>query len=389
MKFFIHINSAALDTKVLPQTKTISKKKYIDGIIFSSIKNTKENLINMVKNSNPKDILLDPQIYTLEKTENFKNEHYKDLFDIEEKDTPKDIINKVIDINSKADIKKIVTPNLYLNNADTWTSSHFKTFIEFIKFSNERGLDLYPSIILNYKVLLKMPDFLIEEILNNTNSSIKGFYILIGSNKGSFLLDSSLNNPDILSNLMLLNYVFSKKEGFQIINGCSDILSIFLNFSNNFIGATGSSSKFRVFNIENYKEEEKKLDGSPIKKHYNPANMRYLSRKTICRLKYTELLQNINQGKMTYNNLSPDSLLKNETSEKEASKHEIQQIFKTLKYLSNKTKTLETKEKTLNESISFIENNLKSKGFTGVRNQLKFLKNIRSGIIKFKIKAQI
>jgi hypothetical protein len=76
-----------------------------------------------------------------------------------------------------------------------------------------------------------------------------GFYLIIASRSAEAFSD--IYHTDVVANWMMLNLSLSI-NGFQVINGYSDILTPFLGAAGGQAGATGWWSNLRMFSIERF-----------------------------------------------------------------------------------------------------------------------------------------
>ena len=84
------------------------------------------------------------------------------------------------------------------------------------------------------------------------NSPPDGFYLLVGAR--SIEARTDLYHADVIANWMLLNYSL-KINGYQIINGYSDLISPFLGAVGGDIGCTGWWSNLRIFSMDRFAPE--------------------------------------------------------------------------------------------------------------------------------------
>ncbi len=109
------------------------------------------------------------------------------------------------------------------------------------------------------------------------NEPPEGFYLLIGARSVEARTD--LYNADIIAAWMLLNYSL-KINGYQVINGYSDLISPFLGAVGGDIGCTGWWSNLRTFSLDRFAPEA--TGGrQPVQ--------RYLSTKLLNRITFYEL----------------------------------------------------------------------------------------------------
>jgi len=193
-----------------------------------------------------------------------------------------DELRKVIKYQIGLPVTAIISPNILISRSfDSVEAVIAKNFIRQAKgiydeFSDKRPL--YVTLAISREALIDFTE--LEAFLNDVtllNSPPYGFYLLIGARSVEARTD--LFNADVIAAWMLLNYSL-KINGYQLINGYSDLISPFLGAAGGDIGCTGWWSNLRVFSMDRFAPEA--TGGrQPVQ--------RYLSTKLLNRITFYEL----------------------------------------------------------------------------------------------------
>ncbi|MEK6700263.1 MAG: hypothetical protein AABZ10_14625 [Nitrospirota bacterium] len=193
-----------------------------------------------------------------------------------------DELRKVIKYQVGLPVTAIISPNILISRSfDSVEAVIAKNFIRQAKeiyeeFSDKRPL--YVTLAISREALIDFTE--LEAFLNDVtllNSPPDGFYLLIGARSVEARTD--LYNADVIAAWMLLNYSL-KINGYQLINGYSDLISPFLGAAGGDIGCTGWWSNLRVFSMDRFAPEA--TGGrQPVQ--------RYLSTKLLNRITFYEL----------------------------------------------------------------------------------------------------
>lgn len=193
-----------------------------------------------------------------------------------------DELRKVIKYQVGLPVTAIISPNILISRSfDSVEAVIAKNFIRqargiYDEFSDKRPL--YVTLAISREALIAFTE--LEAFLNDVtllNSPPDGFYLLIGARSVEARTD--LYNADVIAAWMLLNYSL-KINGYQLINGYSDLISPFLGAAGGDIGCTGWWSNLRVFSMDRFAPEA--TGGrQPVQ--------RYLSAKLLNRITFYEL----------------------------------------------------------------------------------------------------
>lgn len=201
---------------------------------------------------------------------------------LESNELIEDEIRKVIEFQINQSVTGIISPNILISRSfDSIEAVIAKNFIRQTKKVCEEFKDKRPvfaTLAISREALIDFTE--LEAFLNDItllDSPPDGFYILIGARSVEARTD--LYNADVIAAWMLLNYSL-KINGYQIINGYSDIISPFLGAVGGDIGCTGWWSNLRTFSMDRFAPET--TGGrQPVQ--------RYLSTKLLNRIAFYEL----------------------------------------------------------------------------------------------------
>ena len=191
-------------------------------------------------------------------------------------------IRKVIEFQQKLSVTSVVSPNILISRSfDSVEAVIAKNFIRnaqkvYTTFGDKRPL--FATLAISREALIDFAE--LEGFLNDItllNEPPEGFYLLIGARSVEARTD--IYNADVIAAWMLLNYSL-KINGYQVINGYSDLISPFLGAVGGDIGCTGWWSNLRTFSLDRFAPEA--TGGrQPVQ--------RYLSTKLLNRITFYEL----------------------------------------------------------------------------------------------------
>ncbi len=168
-----------------------------------------------------------------------------------------DEIRKAVEFQISLPVTAIISPNILISRSlDSVEAVIAKNFIRQAKdiyreFSNKRPL--YVTLAISREALINFTE--LEAFLNDVtllNSPPDGFYLLVGAR--SIEARTDLYHADVIAAWMLLNYSL-KINGYQLINGYSDLLSPFIGAVGADIGCTGWWSNLRMFSMDRFAPE--------------------------------------------------------------------------------------------------------------------------------------
>src|SRR3989338_457893 len=168
-----------------------------------------------------------------------------------------DEIRKAVEFQIGLPVTAIISPNILISRSlDSVEAVIAKNFIRQAKdiykeFSDKRPL--YVTLAISREALINFTE--LESFLNDVtllNSPPDGFYLLVGAR--SIEARTDLYHADVIAAWMLLNYSL-KINGYQLINGYSDLLSPFIGAVGADIGCTGWWSNLRMFSMDRFAPE--------------------------------------------------------------------------------------------------------------------------------------
>lgn len=191
-------------------------------------------------------------------------------------------IRKVLEFQISLPVTATISPNILISRSfDSVEAVIAKNFIRSAKKVYEQFRDkrpLFATLAISREALIDFTE--LEAFLNDItllDSPPDGFYLIVGARSVEARTD--LYNADVIAAWMLLNYSL-KINGFQIINGYSDLISPFLGAVGGDIGCTGWWSNLRAFSMDRFAPET--TGGrQPVQ--------RYLSTKLLNRITFYEL----------------------------------------------------------------------------------------------------
>jgi len=240
----------------------------IDGAIFSPKdlqQDTMTSRINEIRHDYPNaEILVDPQFY-VSLFSNFPTINIGKIADwncfrsfrkgeLELSQTVDRVLEEYFEEVAALEVTGVISPNIYISQSfDSREAVIAKNFVRQARRIYEKTRDdrpLFASLIICREALQDRREF--EEFINDItllDNPPDGFYLIIASRSSEVFSD--IYHTDVVANWMMLNLSFSV-NGFQVINGYSDILTPFLGAAGGTAGATGWWSNLRMFSIDRF-----------------------------------------------------------------------------------------------------------------------------------------
>lgn len=246
-------------------------RKLIDGVIYSprdvSLDNLKKKIQDIGKRSPSTELYFDPQFYSsflinhdgskLGYLEDDYTEYFKHIrrSQLERESEVSAIIESTLQFQKKLNLTGYIAPNILIHRSfDSIESSISKDFIrqaaEVHQTKVKDKKPLYVTLAVSREALTDKNDFI--EFLNEVtmlDTPPSGFYLLVAARSSE--ARSDIYNPDVIAAWMMLNHTL-KLNGFNVINGYSDILTPFLGIAGGMAGATGWWSNLRHFSIDRF-----------------------------------------------------------------------------------------------------------------------------------------
>ena len=286
----------------------------IDGVIFSTKYAGPDKIPTLISKIQEQavsaDILVDPEFYAVfyagheqAKLGYLEDWPYFSVPKRSELETDKmvnHILRNAFKAISKLEVSAIIAPNIFISKSfDSIEAVIAKNFLRRTQPVFKRTGDtrpVYATLAIGRDALLNPSEF--KAFLHDITALSDppdGFYLLIGSGptgERAELTRSEIIHADVVAGWMLLNHTLSL-NGFQVINGCSDILTPFLGAAGGQAGATGWWTNLRSFSMNRYISS-----GSggrlPIVKYLSNVlldRIRHTSRNA-----YAKLLPEVNNG---------------------------------------------------------------------------------------------
>ena len=289
MKLFAQIGHG-LGDKVI----TGLSEGLIDGAIFSPKdlqKDTMSSRIKEIRHGYPDaEILVDPQFYASlfsnSPTINIGKIADWNCFrtfrkgELELSQTVDRVLEEYFEEITDLEVTGVISPNIYISQSfDSREAVIAKNFVRQARRIYDKAhydRPLFASLIICREALQDRREF--EEFLNDISlldNPPDGFYLIIASRSSDAVSD--IYHTDVVANWMMLNLSLSV-NGFQVINGYSDILTPFLGAAGGIAGATGWWSNLRMFSIDRF---------FPSTGGRLPI-VRYLSKSLLNRITYSE-----------------------------------------------------------------------------------------------------
>jgi len=263
MKLFAQIGHG-LGDKVI----TGLSEGLIDGAIFSPKdlqRDTMASRIREIRLDYPDaEILIDPQFYVslfsnsptinIGKIADWNCFRTFRKSELELSQTVDRVLEGYFEEVSALEVTGVISPNIYISQSfDSREAVIAKNFIRQAKriYDKTNGdRPLFASLIICREALQDRREF--EEFINDItllDNPPDGFYLIIASRSPEAVSD--IYHTDVVANWMMLNLSLSV-NGFQVINGYSDILTPFLGAAGGIAGATGWWSNLRMFSIDRF-----------------------------------------------------------------------------------------------------------------------------------------
>ncbi|MHB8904874.1 MAG: hypothetical protein ACYC4T_06720 [Melioribacteraceae bacterium] len=317
---------------------------FIQGVIFSprNITPTKlQNKLTDLKSQYPQaELLLDPQYYTcfmgskpnlnIGKLSEYQTHYFsfetKSKLEIEKNVSA--VLQKSNEYQHHLPLSAIITPNIFISNSfDSREGVIAKNFIRLAKanyLASSRRKPLYCSIVISSEALKNLTD--VQEFLNDLtvmDDPPDGFYLLVHFNNSE--ARAEIFNPDVIASWMLFNYSL-KINGYNTINGYSDLISPFLGAVGADVCCSGWYSNLRTFSLERF---------APANTGGQLPIQRYLSAALLNRITFYELEAVRRVVPEVINNLDTDTYFKEGGDEPERNK-EVLQTWEALKFINEK-----------------------------------------------------
>lgn len=205
---------------------------------------------------------------------------------------------------AKMPVQALIAPNIVIRRSlDSMEAAISKSFIRLAADRRDvvaPGMPVLATLAISVTALADRSEFLafLDDVTMLDNPP-DGFYLLVEHSEGA--APFTLTEPDMLARWMLLNRVL-KVNGFEVVNGYSDILSPYLGAAGADAGASGWYGTLKAFSMERFE---------PLDKRGGRASARYTSMKLHKSIKWRELqtVSSICNG--VWNELPTDRFFRN------------------------------------------------------------------------------
>jgi len=297
----------------------------LDGVIYSprdvSLDSLQSKLDFLAKEYPGSERLIDPQYYAIflngteEARLGYLLENYGDYFQARrrgqlerEKQIQQDL-TATLKFQTGLKVTGIIAPNILIpNSLNSIEAVIAKNFIRLAAEEHRKLKDprpLYATLAISRNALgdkQELVEFLNEITL--LDDPPQGFYVLISARNAE--ARSDIYNTDVIAAWMFINHTLTV-NGFEVINGYSDMLTPFLGAAGGKAGAFGWWSNLRSFSLDRF---------APAAGGGRLPIQRYLSLALLNRIAYYEFdqLRELVPGVL---NKLPTDLLYNQTDPKD------------------------------------------------------------------------
>lgn len=212
-------------------------------------------------------------------------------------------LERCLGYQTRMPVNALIAPNIVIRRSlDSMEAAIAKTFI---RMAAERrdvvapGKPVLATLAVSSQALSDRSELLafLDDITLLDNPP-DGFYLLLENQEST--VPHTLTETDMLARWMLLNRVF-KVNGFEVVNGFSDLLTPYLGAAGGDSGAAGWHGTLKSFSLDRFEP----LDGRKGR-----ASARYTSAKLLKSIKWSELESVGGVFPEVWNNLPCDAFFK-------------------------------------------------------------------------------
>lgn len=242
----------------------------LDGVIYSprdvALETLRTKLDSLATSHADVERLLDPQYYAIfqngteEARLGYLQEDYGAYFQprrrgqLERENQIQQDLTSALTFQASLNVTSIIAPNILIpNSLNSIEAVIAKNFIR-LSAAQYRALNdtrpLYATLAISRNALgdkQELVEFLNE--ITVLEDPPQGFYVLISARNTE--ARSDIYNMDVIADWMFINHVLTL-NGFQVINGYSDILTPFLGAAGAKAGALGWWSNLRSFSLDRF-----------------------------------------------------------------------------------------------------------------------------------------
>ncbi|NLF08626.1 MAG: hypothetical protein GX594_11715 [Pirellulaceae bacterium] len=256
------------------KTQSGIRNGYIDGVIYSprdiGLPRLQSHVAEVAEINPETDQFFDPQYYAAYNVTDLESRlgylascgDYQAFFSQrrrrELEQTPKTItkdIENCLNFQNELDITGLISPNILISRSfDSIEAAIAKNFIRQAgKVRNRlsgKKKPLYITLAVSREALLDRRElFSFLEDITILDEPPVGFYVLIAASSGDARAD--IFHADVIAGWLLINHSLSV-NGYQVINGYSDLLTPFLGIAGATAGATGWWLNSRTFSLDRF-----------------------------------------------------------------------------------------------------------------------------------------
>ena len=317
----------------------------IDGVIYSprdvSLDALRGKLQALAQADNKLQRLFDPQYYASflrgreEARLGYLVEDYAAYLQprrraqLERDQQVQDDLAAAMKFQTKLNVSAIIAPNILISRSfDSIEAVIAKSFIrqtaiQYAKLKDKRPV--YATLAISRDALSSEREELVEFLNEITvlDAPPHGFYVLVSARSAE--ARSDIYHADVIARWMLINHVLTI-NGFEVINGYSDILTPFLGAAGGEAGALGWWSNLRAFSLDRF---------GPSPGGGRLPIQRYLSKRLLNRITFYELDALRGTNPKILNGLSLDSLYDPRKGSEPARNKEVLQSWEAVKALND------------------------------------------------------
>jgi hypothetical protein len=378
----------------------------LDGVIFSprdiSLGQLKSSLQEIKKDHPKADLFFDPQYYTalLANSDGVRlgnlSEDYSFYFsgrrrlELTKESNVKEDIQRTLKFQASLPVTHFLAPNILISHS--LDSRETAIAIDFLsstagcykKLGDRRPL--FATLAISRDALMggspgeSLTEFVDE--ITGIQADVKGFYLLVAAK--STESRAEIFHQDVIARWLYLNHTLSL-NGYQVVNGYSDLLMPFLSAAGGAAGAAGWWSNLRIFSLNRF---EASPGGG------RQPTQRYLSIPLLNRISFTELdaLRRLEMDVL--NGLPRDSLYDPKNGSEPQRNEEVLQSWEALKKL-NELVSVGSQEEKLRRCEELITRTINNYQVTGQYHQFEQKSNdehlpaLEEGLRSFKKLAEI
>lgn len=338
-------------------------RELLDGVIYSprdvSLSSLQTKLDSMASNYSSAERLFDPQYYAifLNGTDEARLGNLLDDYSAyfqrrrrgqleREVQIQRDLLT-ALQFQKDLHLTAFIAPNILIpNSLNSVEAVIAKNFIRLAAEQHRQLNDprpLYATLAISRNALgdkQELVEFLNE--LTLLDDPPHGFYVLISSRNAE--ARSDIYNTDVIAAWMFINHTLNV-NGFEVINGYSDILTPFLGAAGGRAGALGWWSNLRSFSLDRF---------APSAGGGRLPILRYLSVALLNRITIFELDQLRTLLPAVLNGLPNDDLYPEDAGSEPQRNMEVIQSWEAVKEL-NSTLVLDTQSESLRNCFAAIQ----------------------------------